>query len=373
MNQVLLFAISIHVADSNLLCDTSRWNDIKGTWAYDPTNCMLNNTDTGEGNIIWFGDASGNTPDSTFNSFGAFSLSVDISVKSGTGGGILFRARSVSTTNNDGEQYWLAVRPGEDKVLVARLDGSYSSREEATVSLSYNTVYTVLIESIINDYTNYNVYLDGSFLFTVELTDFTDGSIGFRTYNAPSMYYNLNYTGTLLVPTSYPTLMPSMPITTTAPSGQPSSTPTNVPSGQPTSDPSSVPTAGPTNEPSVPVPSNVPTMTPTIIGGGGENTPTAIPTTGGSGNGNSGGSQSGLETFELLVILLLSFICLFFACTAVATGYCAYDRYKARKELSASGNGCVCCVFRCMRCWMMHTCHDSKKLPKINVVRVFFV
>ena len=213
MNTFLVLFVFIHATVANWLCDTDRWNQLKGNWVYNSANCVLSNTDAGEGNVIWFGDITGKIPDSTFNSFGAFLLRVDISVAYNTNdgkGGILFRARNVSSVNDHGEQYWLALQPSGDKILLAKIDdGVYTVIEEYFTSISFDTTYNILIESIPNNFTFYKIYLEDSLLFIVELNDFIDGSIGFRTYNGPTTYSNLNYNGTLLVPTFYPTFFPS--------------------------------------------------------------------------------------------------------------------------------------------------------------------
>ena len=49
------------------MCDTDSWNEIKGSWTYEAEDCSLQNTDSGAGNIVWFGSADGLTPDSNYD------------------------------------------------------------------------------------------------------------------------------------------------------------------------------------------------------------------------------------------------------------------------------------------------------------------
>ena len=50
-----------------------------------------------------------------------------------------------------------------------------------------------MIEATANDFTHHNIYLNNSLLFSHQLIDFINGSIGFRARKAPTFYYNLNY------------------------------------------------------------------------------------------------------------------------------------------------------------------------------------
>ena len=214
----VFFLLVWHSTHSNLLCERDRWNEIQGTWIYNSTTCALHNIVSAGNrvNVIWFGDVNGTIPDATFDSFGSFSLKFDIFIQNG-GGGALFRVRSVRTVVGENRQYyWLALRPGQSKINIARIDGAtLTIVKEYPIDLEYNRSYNVMVESMINNITNYNVYLNRSLLFSVELanfTDFTDGSIGFRTYDAPIYFSNVNYTGIPITepPTVYPTIISSL-------------------------------------------------------------------------------------------------------------------------------------------------------------------
>ena len=200
---LMLVLIQLHSTNSNLLCETDRWNNISGTWVYNSTTCALHSAASGSASLMWFGDRNGTTPDATFNSFSSFLLSVDVLIESGYQGSaeILFRAQSVLSGNN--QQYALALRPINSLIAVIKIDDqeSGSNQEESyDIELKYDTLYNVLIESTANDITRYNIYLNNTLLFSHQLTDFMTGSIGFRARKAPTFYYNLNYSSIPMVP-----------------------------------------------------------------------------------------------------------------------------------------------------------------------------
>ena len=95
----------------NLLCDTHRISEIKGDWDYNSDDCSWTSADYGPGDIIWFGDSNGVTPDSAMNNLtgGSFNSTLTLSVTDCDGNncnaGLLFHAKNVSTTNNGGYQY----------------------------------------------------------------------------------------------------------------------------------------------------------------------------------------------------------------------------------------------------------------------------
>ena len=199
---LLVVLIGLHSINSNLLCETDRWNEISGNWVYNSSTCVLHTTRGGV-SLMWFGDLNGDTPDTMFNSFTSFSLSIDILIESGYEGSaeILFRAQSVSSGN--AQQYFLALRPSKNKTVLMKIDDEQSvSKQEIDyyIELKYDTIYNVLIESMANDITHYNIHLNNTLLFSYQLPDFINGSIGLRGRKAPTFYYNLNYSSIPMVP-----------------------------------------------------------------------------------------------------------------------------------------------------------------------------
>ena len=183
----------LHSTSSNLLCETDRWNEIDGNWIYNSTTCGLHSVASDDVSVIWFGDRNGSTPDAALSSLTSFVLSVDILMESGEGGGgIIFRAQ-----NANSHLYWLLLVPKRDQIIIQEIGDNLfdTKKQEYSTTLEYNTSYNLLIESMVNDITKYNIYLNNSLLFNVSLTNLTDGSIGFRVRKTPTFYYNLTYSG----------------------------------------------------------------------------------------------------------------------------------------------------------------------------------
>ena len=89
---------------TNELCDTASYSVIKGTWTADEDECALKNSNSGAGNIVWFGSADGLSPDTRFVD-NAFVLTAEIEIHSGNDAGIMFRTGESSITNDEGPTY----------------------------------------------------------------------------------------------------------------------------------------------------------------------------------------------------------------------------------------------------------------------------
>ena len=194
---VLTATISSLIADTNVLCDTDSWNVIKGDWTFNATDCSLQNTDSGNGNIVWFGSEDGLIPLNLY-SHDSFSFSVSMKVESGYDGGVLFRTGECSTTNDEGPSYFVGLRPSGDDVRLGILDDGWTLIAQWSVdSLEYDVPYTLSIYAVHN---LYYFYLDDQVLANgIELTEFNNGSVGLRTYKAPSTYYSMTYSEDIVI------------------------------------------------------------------------------------------------------------------------------------------------------------------------------
>ena len=112
-------------------------------------------------------------------------------------------------------------------IFVAKIDNGLFTQlyTHNNTDLELKTIYKFKIEAFSNGDTN--IYMDGNQLFggTISLTDYLEGTIGFRDYLAPTYYYNLTLTEVLTDP------------------------PTNIPSSLPTQHPTPFPTLQPTLQP----------------------------------------------------------------------------------------------------------------------------
>ena len=174
----------------NIFCDTSSWNIIKGNWSYNSTDCSLRNTDSGSGNIVWFGSADGLTPNSNYI-HDTFNLTVTMSIHSGYGAGLIFRTGESSTTNTEGPTYYVGCYPNIDRIQFGTIDDGWNTKQKVTATIDYDTMYTLAIHAAGNIY---NVYLDGTLVMKdINGEELSYGSFGVRTYEAPTTFYSLKY------------------------------------------------------------------------------------------------------------------------------------------------------------------------------------
>ena len=210
------------------LCDAGSWEIIKGNWTYDGSDCSLENTDSGAGNIVWFGSDHGLTPDDAFV-HESFLLTVTMEVHSGQDSGVIFRTEESSTTNNEGPTYYVGLYPASDTVKFGTMDDGWSTEHSASVALEYDTMYTL---AIMGSRDLYTVYLDGeAVLENIDGEQGFVGSIGLRTFLAPTTYHTLSYLELSLeeecnglLPTKAPTPSPTL-----KPTAEPTTVPTTAP------------------------------------------------------------------------------------------------------------------------------------------------
>ena len=174
---------------SNDLCTTSDWVAVQGT-STSGSSCSQALTSRVCGDRLWFGSSDGNTYDSDY-SFYSFTLETTISIQSGDHADIMFRTISLgSDICQSGQTYLYGFSVGS--AFLGKIDGAYSHIDTYSMSLSYNTEYTLKIVAV---GTNYNFYFDGTLIFSdVELTDFVQGSMGVRFYNALATLHSIEMT-----------------------------------------------------------------------------------------------------------------------------------------------------------------------------------
>ena len=178
------------------MCNTDDWNIIKGTWDYDSSDCSVDNTNSGDGNIIWFGSQDGLTPNNDYV-FDSFSLEVEIQRNSATGSstGIIIRAQSVSTTNDGGQQYYIGLR--SSSVIFGRMNDGWTDIQYQSYAVQVGAIHTLKVDAI---GTIYNVWVDNTqILSDVELSEYMNGSIGVRTYYSPAKFYSVVFRGLFLL------------------------------------------------------------------------------------------------------------------------------------------------------------------------------
>jgi len=178
------YATLQEIDNSNILCNGDDISIVKGSWDYDNDSCTLNNTDSGTGNIAWFGDGT-SLPDTDY-SFSSFILTVGI-IPHGSqyDAGVLFRATSVSTINDYGQQYYVGLSPAINRVQFTLMDDSATQLAFGTYSMSAGLEYQLKIIAL---GTTYTVYIDGNQVLSVTNSLFTTGSIGFRSFRNPVTY-----------------------------------------------------------------------------------------------------------------------------------------------------------------------------------------
>ena len=177
---------------ANDLCDISSWNEIKGDWDFDLTDCSLENTNSANGNNVWFGSADGLTPNTDFV-HNSFRLDVSMQIHSGNYAGVLIRSVSSSTSVwDEGPSYYVALKRSNNVVRLGILnDGDAAIWAVTSSGINTDTVYNVSVRVLGNLYT---VYLDGQLMFELCQTGLTAvGTIGLFTYNCPTTFYSLAY------------------------------------------------------------------------------------------------------------------------------------------------------------------------------------
>merc|ERR1719229_439877 len=128
----------------------------------------------------------------------------------GDNAGLMFRTGECSTKNEAGPSYYVGLYPDDNKVKFGTMDDGLNCGDTASISLSYGTRYTLAVHGSGDTYT---VYLDGlPVLEDITKTAFSTGSIGLRTYKAPSTFHSVHFSCDESItydPTSSPTEVPT--------------------------------------------------------------------------------------------------------------------------------------------------------------------
>ena len=166
--------------------NTAGLNIIGGSWEWtidDSGNfCILSNINNVSGNAVWFGSSDGLRPNHVFENTN-FIFSVKITLTNtcnNDGAGILFRALSVSSINNQGQQYYVFINNGGDYVGFAKIDnGVHTLLHFNRIPIDSNIEYELMVEA---KGTIYNIYIDGYLvLANIFNNEYISGSIGLRT------------------------------------------------------------------------------------------------------------------------------------------------------------------------------------------------
>ena len=264
INLLLMVCIILNVHAARDLCDEDVWTTIKGDWTYSESDgdCSLQNTDSGAGNIVWIGSEDGTTPDNSFI-HDIFEFTVTLEVASGSDAGIMFECEQSSETNNEGPSYYVGLDPYDNEVTLNIMNNAKNLLESSRIAngLRYNTKYELSVRKAINDIT---VILDGDDIIHYADDDDDEtlsGSIGLRTYYAPTTFYSMSYSIPTSDPTTYPTKNPTFkptanPTPAPTPSPSPAPVPAPTPTPEPTFIPTDIPTAIPSSSPTTPAPTH---------------------------------------------------------------------------------------------------------------------
>ena len=125
----------LHGQSLNDICKTDDWSIIKGTWLYNESDgCSLFNTDSGDGNIVWFGNNTGTIYNTNYNS-SSFILEVNISFPSAIGGnaGIFFRTQYVTTTNETSINYYFGLT--SSTVFYGKFNGTWNEIDSSLMTI----------------------------------------------------------------------------------------------------------------------------------------------------------------------------------------------------------------------------------------------
>ena len=345
------FLLFLHTNGAyNYLCDNTRWHVMTGTWNFNTTDCSLEVAESAGNRVLWFGDNTGLIPDSYFNSLESFTVKLLLTINNDCVGhtALFFRAKSVSTASQDGQQYMYAIKPQNNKLYVVQFDNQTGWNQHAIADYSsqMNQTYELKLVASNDPYENrYIFYVNNNLILNnIELTDYLFGSFGLRASNCPTKYHSLIVqNGTTSDPTNSPTMLPTIKPSlfpsinpTYMPSLFPSIEPSNIPSSEPSIRPSSQPTDTPTVKPS-----DEPTIVSTLTTMGNVNQfsePTSMTVSVDSENSNkdssNGDSGDSLGAFEIVMIVIAVCICLLVACLTVAAFVCIYDRRRQHAELS---------------------------------------
>eukprot|EP01083_Nonionella_stella_P072343 194998_1 len=223
----------------NYLCDyENRFSVISGSWSIDTETCWLSQNTSEGGNVVWLGD---NDPSSMEWTDYTIELVVNLQssdLESAAQAGLLFRALSVSSTNNGGQQYWVDIKKSTGIRFRQAVSGQVIGNTNHNTTINWNEDYTIRVKVAANQF---SIYLDNKHILDETNSDYSNGSIGIRTHRCKAIFKRLRIifpntnTRITLDPTSSPTRHP-----TTPPTVEPTTLPTLTvdPSAHPSTQPS---------------------------------------------------------------------------------------------------------------------------------------
>eukprot|EP01084_Bolivina_argentea_P253923 426734_1 len=215
-----------HFLGFNYNCDaTNRWVIISGTWNFDDEACIVTQTDdTFGGAVIWLG-----TADISSIQWRDYKIEIKYRYLSGDEIGILVRSQTVSPINDGGQQYSFSSSFNYQRVQMSIKNDNHSYVTSEPVTINTNIEYILRVEVSGNIF---DVYWNNKFIFTVNDSTFTFGSIGLRTFLASAIFTsvritfpNNNYLYSVS-PTQQPSRFPTHLPTTNAPTFLPTINPT---------------------------------------------------------------------------------------------------------------------------------------------------
>eukprot|EP01083_Nonionella_stella_P072342 194996_1 len=231
----------------NYLCDyENRFSVISGSWSIDTETCWLSQNTSEGGNVVWLGD---NDPSSMEWTDYTIELVVNLQssdLESAAQAGLLFRALSVSSTNNGGQQYWVDIKKSTGIRFRQAVSGQVIGNTNHNTTINWNEDYTIRVKVAANQF---SIYLDNKHILDETNSDYSNGSIGIRTHRCKAIFKRLRIifpntnTRITLDPTSSPTrVFPPSPTSSFDPT-------TRIQAIQPTFAPTIYPTfASSTNE-----------------------------------------------------------------------------------------------------------------------------
>eukprot|EP01083_Nonionella_stella_P204060 744168_1 len=231
----------------NYLCDyKNRFSVIHGSWSIDTETCWLSQNTSEGGNVVWLGD---NDPSSMEWTDYTIELVVNLQssdLESAAQAGLLFRALSVSSTNNGGQQYWVDIKKSTGIRFRQAVSGQVIGNTNHNTTINWNEDYTIRVKVAANQF---SIYLDNKHILDETNSDYSNGSIGIRTHRCKAIFKRLRIifpntnTRITLDPTSSPTrVFPPSPTSSFDPT-------TRIQAIQPTFAPTIYPTfASSTNE-----------------------------------------------------------------------------------------------------------------------------
>ena len=180
--------VQLVLASPNWLCNSSAWSKICGEWAYSP--CQVLGTDQSPGAVTWIGDHV-----AASRSWANYTVSVtmqllDAQIGAEDNAGLLFRAKSISGSNNGGQQYYAGVT-GSGFLQFGKMnngwDELYNSPSAVCDAMDLFTLSVSAVGS------TYEIYVNGKLVttYTDNASPYSSGSVGLRDYVTTVLYTNL--------------------------------------------------------------------------------------------------------------------------------------------------------------------------------------